>query len=256
MAAIDPKLVEELRQQGRFDDVLTLLQRSYAAVELLSEPTWPDLFMTMLEWKQLAQEYAPARAALAHVRDEQVRRLTAGDLYVGRRDLARAGEHLFGRIKRFWLITELNEALGDARSTWELFTELDAGRPDLAREYAWRALPAIVACGDFALADRYRGEPLRMLDCVNDVARAMPLFPPPDGAPRLAAELMSLVGDVRIGAAVLRGQGSEDRAAELCGALLAGIESDEVKAWARRELDAPGAINKALVDRSMPPEGI
>lgn len=252
MAGIDPKLVEELRQQGRFDEVLTLLQQALCAVELLSEPTWPDLFMTMLEWKELAGEHGPARTALAQVRDEQVRHLAAGDLYVGRRDPARAGEHIFGRIKRFWLIIELNEVLGDARSTWKLFTELEADRPDLAREYAWRALPAIVASGDFALADRYRGEPLRMLDSVNEAARALPLFPPQDGAPRLAAELMSLVGDVRIGAAVLRGQGREDRAAELCNALLAGIESDEVKAWAQRELDAPGSINNALVERSMP----
>ncbi len=255
MTAFDVKLANGLHEQGRFDELLALLRQSFAAVERMPEPAWPDLFMAMLEWKQLAEEHGPARKAMAEARDDQVRRLLAGDPHVGQRDPALTAERMFGRIERFALIVEFNEALGDPRSTRELFVTLDAGDPALARRHAWRALPDIVAVGDFALADRYRGDPLKALGTVNETARSLPMFPPPPGAPRLAAELANLVRDVAIGIAVLRGQGSDAGAAALRDALLAGLESAESKAWAARELDEPGAITRELADWQMAAEG-
>ena len=41
------------------------------------------------------------------------------------------------------LVIEINNLLKDARSTWRLFTQLDAHQPDLARHFAWRAMPLL-----------------------------------------------------------------------------------------------------------------
>ncbi|MGK5081380.1 hypothetical protein [Janthinobacterium sp. HLX7-2] len=211
--------------------------------------------MTMLEWKFLADAYAPAHAALKAERDEQIRRLLAGGQYVGRDDSGgQQTEMPFGRASRFSLIVEMNETLGDSRSTYALFARLDASDAELARQYAWQALPSVIEAGDFALADRYRGAPLAQLDMVNALAASLPLFPVPGTAPRLAAELTNLVKDVRIAIAVLRGQGHAAEADALRGALLAGLAQDDLRALAQRELDAAGSITQLLVERHMAQE--
>ena len=107
------------------------------------------------------------------------------------------------------------------------------------------------AIGDFALAERYRGDPLASLEGVNDQARCAPLFPLPGQAPRLAAELMNLATAVRLGAAILRGLGRGSEAEALRASLLAGLATAELKEWARRELDLPGTITREIVDRQM-----
>jgi hypothetical protein len=152
---------------------------------------------------------------------------------------------------RFALIAEINRILGDARSTYEVFVRLDAMRPDLARRHAFLALPAVVAACDFALADRYQGEPLARLAALNATAATFPLFPPPEQAPRLAAELTLLVNDVRIASAVLRGRGRANDALALRARLLAGLPSGPVRALAQRELDEEGTIMREIVAHQM-----
>lgn len=148
----------------------------------------------------------------------------------------------------------MNEKLADARATHALFVELEARQPELAQRYAWQALPAIVESGDFALADRYRGGPLALLDQVNVHALTMPLIPPPGKAPRLSADLSNLVKDARLGAAVLHGLGREAEAIALRKALLAGLTSDALRVMAQRELDDPGTIIRELVACQMAQE--
>jgi hypothetical protein len=163
-------------------------------------------------------------------------------------------KHAFQRASRFSLICQMNEIIDDARSTCELFARLDVSAPALARRHAAQALPAIVEAGDFALADRYRSAPLAHLDAVNATARDLPLFPAPGAAPRLAAELSNLLGDVRIGMAVLRGQGHAAQADAVRHTLLAGLASDVLRAMAQRELDDPGSITRELVAHQMAQE--
>jgi hypothetical protein len=220
----------------------------FAGAGRAGAPARPGLFLVMLEWAFLATEYPPARTALEEARDEQVGRLLAGDMTVGP-DGDKHPAFLHG--SRFALIAEMNRILGDARSTYEVFVRLDAMRPDLARRHAFLALPAVVAACDFALADRYRGEPLAHLDALHATAAAYSLFPPPGQAPRLAAELTLLVNDVRIASAVLRGRGRATDALALRAHLLAGLPSGPVRGLAQRELDEEGTIMRELVAHQM-----
>jgi hypothetical protein len=237
-----------LRQAGRHGEALALLRQLFAGAARAGAPPQPGLFLVMLEWAFLATEYPPARTALEEARDEQVGRLLAGDLTVGP-DGATHPAFLHG--SRFALIAEMNRILGDARSTYEVFVRLDAMRPDLARRHAFLALPAIVAASDFALADRYRGDPLAHLAALNATAATFALFPPPDQAPRLAAELTLLVNDVRIAGAVLRGRGRATDAQALRARRLAGLPPGPVRALAQRELDEEGSIMREIVAHQM-----
>lgn len=237
-----------LRQAGRHGEALALLQQLFAGAARAGAPARPGLFLVMLEWAFLATEYPPARTALEEARDEQIGHLLAGDMTVGP-DGDTHPAFLHG--SRFALVAEMNRILGDARSTYEVFVRLDAMRPDLARRHAFLALPAVVAACDFALADRYRGDPLAHLAALNATAAAFPLFPPPDQAPRLAAELTLLVNDVRIASAVLRGRCRATDALALRARLLAGLPSGPVRTLAQRELDEEGTIMREIVAHQM-----
>lgn len=191
---------------------------------------------------------------MMQARDEQARRLLDGDLTCGRKTSQESDAKSYQRVSRFSLIVGMNEKLADARATHALFVELEARQPELAQRYAWQALPAIVDSGDFALADRYRGDPLALLDQVNEHALTMPLIPPPGTAPRLSADLSNLVKDARLGAAVLHGLGREAEAIALRKTLLAGLTSDALRVMAQRELDDPGTIIRELVACQMAQE--
>lgn len=244
----------DLRSEGRHADALRLLQQALAETEQEPAPGRSSIFMTMFQWEMLADEHAPALAALREVRDDQILRVLAGDLYVGRTAPDAPDAGIFHRITRFSLIVDMNGTLRQPQSTHDLFARLDVAQPKLARQYAWLALPDVVAAGNFALANRYRGEPLAQLGAVNDSGRLRPLFPAPGTAPRLASELTTLVRDVRIGVAVLRGLGDEAGAQALGAALLAGLACEEMRMLARRELIEPGAITREIVERQMAQE--
>jgi hypothetical protein len=256
MTTIDPRqqLVNTLHEQGRHGEALSLLQEWYAEAEQALEPDRSHYFMPMFQWKLLAEDYPPARTALAAARDEQATRLLAGAPYTGRDPSHGPPRDLFRRMKRFSLIVDMNRTLGDPHATHALFLQLEAGQPELARRHAWEALPAIVEAGDFALADRYRGDPLDRLDTVRHTALTWPLFPPPRTAPRLCGELMNLTGDVRVGVAVLRGLGRGDEATALRETMLAALDPGPLRDLAERDLDEPGTISRELVVHQMAQE--
>lgn len=253
MNASDPRLhtIDTLREEGRQADALALLQALFAEAECADGPA---LSMLMVQARLLAEAHAPARELLRGLREQQVARLLQGSLYRGRGDQAAPPAFAYGRMTRFALVVEINEILGDPESTHALFARLDRDTPELARQYAWQALPAVVEAGDVALADRYRGDPLENIAVVNDCAGRYPLFPPPGQPPRVAVELMNLVREARIGLAVLRGQGKPAEAGELRRALLTGLASDALRALAERELEAPGTIVGEIVQRKMAQE--
>lgn len=240
-----------LDSEGRHDELLACLEGLYAQVEEAPAPARTDYFMTMFQWKLLIEKYAPAASALARARDEQARRLLAGAPYTGTASWLDDHRRMFERVERFALIVNMNDTLGDPRATHALFLQLEERQPDLARRYAWRALPAIVEAGDFALAERYRGDPLALLAEVNCNARTWTLFPPGRQAPRLAAELMNLTREARIGIAVLRGLGRQAEAEAVRDGLLCGLANEELRALAERELEEPGAISRRIAEHRM-----
>lgn len=240
-----------LDAEGRHGELLAYLEELYAQTEHAPAPARTDYFMTMFQWKLLIEKYAPAASALAGARDEQARRLLGGEPYTGTAPWLEDRRQMFERVERFFLIVDMNEMLGDPRATHALFLQLEARQPELARCYAWRALPAIVEAGDFVLAERHRGDPLALLAEVNCNARTFTLFPPARQAPRLAAELMSLTRDVRIAIAVLRGLGRQAEAGAVRAGLLRGLASEELRVLAERELDEPGTISQRMAAHQM-----
>lgn len=237
---------EALREAGRLDELLRLLEQRYQATERMPAPERGNYFFTLFEWKMLIADHAAARAAMARARDEQARRLLAGEYHVGE---AAFEESQYQRADRLGLLVEMNRTLDDPDSTREVFLQLEARDPTLARRDAYRVLEAIVEAGDFALAERYRRDPLGLLRTVNHAAATMPLLPPGREAPMLAADLTNLARDVRIAIAVLRGLGREADAQALRTALLDGLATEELRSMAARELDAPGAIGRILGER-------
>lgn len=230
------------REEGRYADALPLVRTAFDQGVADDSGGRTTEFIPLLEWAWLAESYPPARDALRQARDEQVRRLLAGDEAVGT-----PVPGLPETRPRFALVARMNEALKESRATCELFAQLDAARPGKV-PYAFLALEAVVEAGDFTLAARYLPDPMGRLDHLNGTARHFPLFPPDWTAPRLAAALSNFGRDLRVRAAVLRGLGREAEARALVDGALAGLASDELRDWVRRELDSPGAIIGALTD--------
>lgn len=214
------------RREGRYDRALFLLLDLFAREDGTHA-------IVMIEWRLMIEQHAPAREAMVRERDEQSRRLLAG-------------EHTFGKSgdrprDRFSIIGDMNEALKDSRATYDLFLQLLAVHPEVSKRIGWRALPAIVEAQDYALAQRYVRDPLSWLAELNRLAEHLPLLPA-DGAPRLAADLANYVRDLSLCETVWRGLGRVAEADALRVAAIEGIANDAVRAMALRELTERGAI--------------
>lgn len=227
------------RHAGRYDEALHLLQQQFDDLSNSTGHLKSRLFITMFEWGQLAEVYPAAQAALASTRDAQAARLLAGDEFFGQ-----PGE-AWPR-SRFQLILDMNATLKDERAGHDLFIQLLSALPELAQRVAVPALPAIVAAGDFALAEAYLPDPLGQLETLNRVASELSLFPPQNEAPRVAAELNGFTRDLSLCVATLTGLGRADEAASLYQAALAGLDSPALRALAQRELDATGTVSREL----------
>ncbi len=198
----------------------------------------------LYEWGRLCDTYAPARDALVAVRDEEVRRLLAGETV-----LRSFGDGL--QASRWREIARINETLGDMASTYRTFVALLDVLPEEARRGSHIALPALIAHGDFALAGRFLPDPLAMADDINANAAALPLMPGPRQAPRLAADLMSYARDVALAGSILEGLGREGEAAALQEAALAALADPALRTLVRQEVDAPGTISRMVSEHQM-----
>lgn len=236
------------RQDGRYDEAVRLQTELFDQIDSGALPLSLNHFITMFEWSLLVDEYLPAHQALADIRDEQVRRL-------------RDGQEKFGppaeewAPSRFKVVIEMNDILNDQQSTYELFGQLISLSPSLARREARLALPAVVAAGDFVLANAYLPDPMARLAELNRLAGELPLYPPLRAAPRLAAELSNFMGDVVLCAAVLDGLGRHQEAVALRDDALTGLATDEMRALGIAEIATPGSIVRKLTSHQMELEG-
>jgi hypothetical protein len=238
------------RQAGDHAEALRLLLEIVADLRR-EHPALPmPPFGVLFEWRLVMEAYAPARDALAALRDEHVRRLLDSDIHGGQADVDDNGH------SRFWNIAWLNDTLQDQRSTYEVFLHLAEALPGVAERYAWRALPAIVAERDYALGARYLPEPLDDLFELNATARFRPLFPTGHQAPLLSALLSNFCRNVSLRVAILAGLGRSAEAQAFRAEALAGIVSGELRQMAERELASPGTMATLMgahVARQPPP---
>lgn len=238
-------------QEGRFEEAVPMLVQLFERSEQESASMHSPFFITMFEWQLMLADYPPARTALQALRDVQIRKFLAGQLIFAPDDTPVMADEPWRQKPRFSVIVRINDLLKDRASTCGLFAELDANNPELARRYDYMALPAIVAEQQWALAERYRRDPLQMLPECNRLRDTFPLFPPSDQAPRLAATLTGLLREVHLALAVLEHTGRAGEATALRAALLAGLEDDKMRDLAARDLAEPGTISRELADHRM-----
>ncbi|WP_256077171.1 hypothetical protein [Massilia sp. YIM B04103] len=243
--SVQPEMLAavEARRDGRYDEALSIVKKRFERMASGARDARQDYFITLFEWEHLAAEHATARMALISERDEQVRRLLEGDV------IFYADEFL--PITRLHVVIDINQSLQDGRATYRLMTQLLDSNQAFARWEIHRAMPAIVEAGDYALAVQHIKNPLKRLDDLNRLASELPLYPPPNTAPRLGAELGIFMGDVVLLSKSLKGLGKDAEAEQLRTAALNGLQSDELRALASRELAEPGGIIRALAEHQM-----
>lgn len=239
MSTMRADLIQAAYDAGRYDEALRLI---LAAFELAASGEGESKldFIVIYTWQLMLNEgYAPAREAMIRVCDAQRARLLAGELTFG------AEDQVWPR-SRFQVMLDMNEKLNDSRSSYDTFKQLLAIAPDVAGMYAFSVLPAIVEVADYALAERYLADPLTELDRLNQLAHEFSLYPPRGQAPRMWAELFNFVRRVTLLMAVHRGLGRDTEAVALRDAALAGLENEELRAMAQREMDEPGLMNREI----------
>lgn len=224
--------------EGRYDEALVIVLSSFERIDR-GEGVRPRLFFTMFLWTVLVERHPPAREAMVHARDVQLQRVLTGD-----DQLAPADER--PAQSRADLVIDMNQTLGDLRSSYAMFIALREHQSALARRIASLAMPAILDAGDFVLAEQLAPDPMRQLAAINMNAEHLPLLPPGRQAPRLAAELWTFAQQTRERAQALRGLGRVTEADALRQAALQGLANDEMREMAKAELDEAGAINRIL----------
>jgi len=218
---------------------LGTLEGKYA--EALSEYVWfhhyalaeqPSLYgvrlsFALAHWKDLADVYPPALAALLEVRDDKTRRLVSGEL----------DRELFHDTEA------INQYLGASSETSKLFESIDRDAPEFARECSDLAFEALVESGKFSLAAKYLRDPVGRVAKLaerlnNDVARIPER--PRSKSPRYRAYTWNFALDLRTIVAILSGAGRGADAAE-CRARAFAI----LKPWYVRK-----AVERALVSEA------
>jgi len=208
---------------------------------------WFSIF-ALGEWAALAAVYPPARQALLDLRDRETALLLAGQAVVQRfADGAVA--------RRFKLVSELNQQLGDQRATCDTFMALEASAPDEARRNFVDASGAIVASGEYACAQRYLAEPSAdMRKCAASLNAAIASFGTDESHPsfiRKMGEMGSFASHLRLHEQVLEGLGDAPGAQRLRADALAALDSDATRRIVQQELAQPGTIAGLVSEREM-----
>jgi hypothetical protein len=205
------------------------------------------LSFALRDWIYLAEQFPLARRALQAIRDRDTQRLLNGG----------------ATLQRFMDINAINSALGEDRATHELFSQIDAQIPELARQCAELAMPSLVAVEDFALARRYLPAPLERIaglaQRLNDFAQEMASRGSTSSAPALLSYVLNYTKEVRLITEVLRRTGEDELVEQVASAALEQLKSDALRDAVQREFETPGATIAAMVAHAkageQPPAG-
>lgn len=238
------QLLQQSRSTGRYEEALQSLLQLTALLDDQQTDTNRLIFFTMLEWQLLTEVYAPAKQALCEVRNRHKQKLIEGDNSVG---TTGARSHL----TRFSLIADMNRLLNEPDSTYRLYMQLRQLQPAIASQETTLALPTIVAAQNFELAEQHLPELKYSLTDINQLSRKLALLPPHGTAPRLAAELMVLAGNLKLHIDVLNGLGRQDEAQTIRTQTLQAIDSEALRSLAEQEIRVPGSILEMLTEYEM-----
>jgi hypothetical protein len=224
------------RLAGKYEDALRdhLWFHEHA---LESDPSLAGvrLSFALRDWIYLAEQFPLARRALQAIRDRDTQRILNGGATLG----------------RFHDVSAINSALGDERATHELFTQLDVQLPELAKDCAELALPALVAVEDFQLARRYLPDPAARITAlaqrVNDFAEDLAKRGNTSSAPQLLAFVLNYTKEVRLVVEVLRRLGEDEEVAKASSTALEALKSEALRDAVQREFEHPGSTIAAMV---------
>jgi hypothetical protein len=101
------------------------------------------LSYALFDWIELGKVYPPAQQALLELREQKAQTLLQGK----------------GNRVLFHDVEAIDERLGQARATYELYLALAERHPALAAQCVSLAIPAIVAVKDYRLAHELRTDP-------------------------------------------------------------------------------------------------
>lgn len=227
------------REEKRFEDALRdHLWFHENALNVEPSMAGVRLSFALRDWIYLGEQFPLARRALQGLRDRDTARMLSGG----------------ATVQLFHDISAINSALGDERATQELFTQLDVQMPDLARQCADFALPALVASEDFALARRYIPQPLERVGALaqrlNAYVKELAKSGSTSSAPALLAYVLNYAKEVRLVLEVLLRQGDDEEAAAVSAAALDQLESAALRDAVQREFDNPGATIAAMVSHA------
>lgn len=217
----------DLMCRRRYEEALAIVTRLHNQARGHELAGNLALGYTLSVWGELAEHHAPAHAALAQVRDEAAAALLAGP----------ADRAQFGHV------ASLDKRLGDAAHTHALFLQLLERDAAVAATYAHMALPALIAVGDFALAERFLPDPERVVRKESAhlnyefASRRMRAY---TRAPRIAASIHGYAAEIGKVLRVLEGRGRIEDARRLHAMAIDAIRATTLRRAVRTAL-LPGA---------------
>lgn len=212
-----------LMYRRRHEEALVIAQRLYQEAQAHGGPGGnPALTYATGLWGELAKRHAPAREALVRERDGLAAAL-----------LAHPDRRLFGHV------ASLNDRLHDAAHTHALFRQVLEQAPAEAGAFAGFAMPALIAVGDFALAERFLPDPGQLVHeesaFLNREVASRRNRPFTRG-PRIPASIHAYAGAVRKILAVLEGRGRRDDARRVRAMAIDAIAATTIRREVERSL--------------------
>ncbi|MHA4870371.1 hypothetical protein ACXZ1M_21995 [Duganella sp. PWIR1] len=214
---------------GEFDAALRDYIWLFDATTTDAETAPLRLSYVLAAWAKLAEEHLPARHALVALRD----RLT---------------QQLATEPGLFHDIRVINDKLGDLQNTYHLFQRLPEAQ---AQQNARAALPSLMACGDYELAQRYLPHPEHHLALaamqLNELKNNINVLTT-EGMAELLADVFNYTTEVLLVLDLLNGCGDTAAAAIARQQAISLVQSPEARACVQAELDAPGSTLDAMVE--------
>ncbi len=146
----------DLMKQGRYEDALQRhLWYHNHALQIDPAQSAVRLSFALRQWAELSGSYPKARQSLMETRDRGVREFASGG----------------GSFALFQEVEAINERLGQAQATFELFTSIQQRYPELAKQCYYVMENALIEKGDYAACANFIPDFQQRFEFRRDVYR-------------------------------------------------------------------------------------